>query len=352
MREMSQGETYDESEFEEGADLDTEASEDTSTNITTIYGIPKHIFIIVVAAVLLVLIFIVVLALRKNSKSDSDVVEPNAGDYYEVSTPSIETTDCFVGSEYVGYISGSAYYGANIYASAGNVYATLQQTGEVAVTDPFGTVLGYVSGTGVVDTAPTDTTPTTDMSSLSLSEESMKLLRKYGYTGDEIKLAVEAGLSTDDLIAEAQLLHDELAKESLERMADHASEEFQSIINTTQYCMPYQEYFSTMWDQEGYINEQGSYVVNADYEKIPTYGYQLRVKVKIANGTYAFLDVLPQRYGSMPDSGNIVVQVNYMLFGQAPDHVQFYITSIVERDITNLTVNPQDSGIDLNTIIN
>lgn len=342
MRELNQSENYDETGFDEDGEMD-EADEDTSTHPTTIMGIPMTGFIIGVAVILIVIVLLVVVATRKNSgSSDDDII-------YAQNPASNGVTQVFSNFEAVGYInSASPQFGDTIISLNGGVYGVLAEAGNTLLTDDMGKGLGYVT---LTETATPDTSSSTSSSqSLIYTEEQVKELRKYGYTGDEIEFSSANSIQFDALIEEAQLLQDEAAKEALARMSDSASEEFQSMVSSTQYCMPYQEYHPAMLEEEGYLNYTGSYIVNADYEKIPTYGYQLRIKVKIANGTYVFMDMSPGRYGSLPDTGNIVVEVQYTKYGNL-DHYQLYITDIIERDITTLTVNPEDSGVNLDDAI-
>lgn len=350
MREMEQNDYYDESEFEEGADLDTEAEEDTSTKINKLWGVPVSGFILGAVIVLILIIAVVVIGMKKNSGSSADIVQP------DTSVTTVSRTECYANFTKVGYIDGAATVGATVYSVDGSVLGTLEASGATSIKDDWGAVLGYVTSPNLEPDVATNTSPqstvTNTVNSSGFDEDTIKQLRKYGYTGDEIELAASSGVDPELLIQEAQLLYDEEAKAALERMSDSASEEFKGMVNTTQYCMPLQEFVPVDVMVQGYIREQHSYIVNADYEKIPTYGYQLRVKVKIANGTYAFMDIDPTRYASMPDSGNIVVEVFYTLYGPNAESVQFYITDLIEKDITTLTVNPEDSAVNLNDVIN
>lgn len=351
MREMEQNDVYDESEFEEGEDLDVEAEEDTSTKITSLWGIPVKGFILGGVIVLLIIIAIIVIAMKKNGSSgSSDVVLPNTAQ-------TTARTQCYANFVNIGYTEGVANIGSTLYALDGSVIGTIESSGATTIKDDWGSVLGYVTSASLQpdaqDTVSTSENSTTSSdNSDSVDDETVLTLRKYGYTGDEIELAISAGANTDELIDAAKALQDVAAKEALERMSDTASEEFQLLVNTTQYCMPLQEFLPVDVMVPGFTRVDNTYLVNADYEKIPTYGYQLRVKVKIANGTYAFMDINPTRYAQMPDSGNIVVEVHYTLYGPDEDHIQFYITDLVERDITTLTVNPEDSAVNLDDVIN
>lgn len=354
MRELNQDEEYDESELEEGEDLFDESDEDTDAPISTIYGIPKNVFFIGVVVVVLLFIIVIVFATRKN-KADNNAVTPTT-DYAEtvtedtgglVATPVDDGG--LVASQIISiYDSNQTFIGttdslegSDVYGLDGVAFATFSPTsGNVQCYDSNNNFVGYYS-------TSTETTEIVDEETLTTTEE----LRKLGYTGDEIEVALESGTDIQTLVDAAEALRDAEAQEALIRMSDSASEEFRTLVNNSIYCMP--EYFFSpinSTDEGSYVYDQGVYTVNADYEKMPVYGYQLTVKCKIANGTYIFYTVDPTRWQKMPDTGNIILQVSYELYG-AIDTPGFYITKVAEISTTDLTVNPEDSGVDLQDVL-
>lgn len=189
----------------------------------------------------------------------------------------------------------------------------------------------------------------TSLSSISGEDNAITIeLRKLGYTGDEITLALSTGMNTDLLVQEAEKLHDQAAQEALARMSDTAGEEFKALQQHSIFFMQY-------YDFPEYVNDlafrdfEGSYIVNADYEKLETYGHQLYIKLKVANNDYAFMSVTPDRWATLPETGNIVVRVYCTMYGLG-DAANVYFTNIEEVGVTELTTNPADSTFDLGQI--
>lgn len=355
MQELNQGEEYEEYGFqEENDELEfSESDEDTTAGIDTIFGMPKQMVFLGGAIAVVVLLLILMVALRLNKKEDVVLPEDSeiSTDYAETET----TEEYYDESEYMtadeivtttttevyladGSILGTAdatYTGADIYDSEYKVVGTFADTG-TEVYDSYGNIIGYVT---LNEEETVEITPDTE------------ILRKLGYTGDEIELALSNGASVDELVAAAEALRDEEAKEALIRMSDTASDEFKLITNDSIFCMPYQEFVPIGEESMSYTNYSDYYIVNADYEKLPSYGLQLIIKCKIANGTYVFMTVEPTRWQTLPDTGNIVLGVTYILYGDNGIN-NLYISKIEEVDITKLTVNPQDSGVNLEDVIN
>ena len=345
MLEMQQSDTYEEDNAQVGPDESAEADEDTSTHISSIWGIPIPVLIMICAGVIVLIIAGVVITTRKPKESAAkrlaaSTEQPVTSAPVQSTPAPSAKTEVFVDGQSYGYITGTPQPGAFVFAEDGSALAVLAESGDTVLMDASGNVVGYVAASASSATSSANTIDT------AVAEK----LRMYGYTGDEIELAMKTNANIDDLIAQAQELQDIAAKEALARVSDSASDEYKEMVSSTMYCMPYQQFKSFAINDPNVHNATGSYIVNADYEKIPTYGYQLNIKVKIANGTYAFMPIQPQRYMSLPDSGNIVVKVEYAILGPSHEDTNFYITNITEVDITTLTVNPEDSGIDLETI--
>ena len=357
MQELNQGEDYEEEEdygFEEDPDYD-ESEEDTDADIDMIFGIPKNKFIIGVIVAVLVILVIVVFATRKKKEDDGDqIVMPPAvtNDAYTEDTATADTT-------YVEdtTTSASTY---EFYDASGNYIGTAEGIDEGwSITDANGNYVGdtSLSGTEVYDASgnflayynPANSEPEADADTMFEGSD-QETLRKLGYTGDEIQLALDNGVSTEALIEKAQSLRDAEAKEALIRMSDSASEEFQTITNNSIFCMEPLTFPVESYD-ELTISETHSYVVNSDYVKMPTYGPQLYIKCKIANGNYVFYNVTPTRWVSLPETGNIVLNVEYQLYGN-DSLVNFYIVGVNEVNTTELTVNPEDSGVSLQDVVN
>lgn len=353
MKELNQGEEYEEEEFEgEGADYEDEGNEDTRAGFETFWGIPKKIFFIGLAGVVIVIIAIVLITTRGKTSVDStssDIVYPEASTATTMSTP---TTVYDSSGNQIGYCEGTTD-GFTIYddnkATVGVIDSTV---GEIPFCDQSGNQLGtyYVDASYVLSVTSTETITSTEQSIEDFGSDATTIkLRKLGYTGDEIELAKSMGISVDDLVKKAEALRDDEAKEALKRMSDTASDDYRNIINNSVFGLPeltFDKYDENDANSKTYDSQ---FVVNADYWKVPTYGNQLFIKCKIANGTYCFYNIGPSRWAELPDSGNIVLQINYTIYGTK--NVNMYITSISEIDTTKITVNPQDSASDLTDIV-
>lgn len=417
MRIQRQDAEYEEEEYDEEG-LENESSEDTKAPITTIFGVPKKIFIVGSVVLIIIILLLIMFAVRKGSYSsgDSYVSDSSGISVYDLSGTVIGTTD-------------GTYEGAMIFDSAGTPIGTVSPVGEMEALDSSGNVIFNYSPMSIdadlLDTSSSDSTEFvsddtytestdtyTEESADTYTEESTdtytestdtytestdtytessdtytessdtsgdtmddwvmninksvqadqiidtmdlsdasKVLKSYGYTGDEIELAKTLGVSVEQLVMAAQSLRDNVAAKSLERMSDHASQEFQMMYNYSLYSLPNFKYKAIPKDAETWVWQDGSFTVNADYEKCPTYGYQLQLKVKVANGTYAYMYVTPQHWEELADSGNIVVNVSYSLYGPDKKNAHLYITDIVEVDTTTHSVNPSDSGTNLSDMI-
>lgn len=371
MKELYQDEEYEEEDANglEDDGEDVEGDEDTTAEISTIYGIPKNIFIIGVVVILLIIIGVIIFATSGGSDDDY-VSDPNintstAVDYTDT-TASDTTASDYAASDYTDTTASdtaSDATGKVEFYDENNTVAGYYETFDGSyynIYDSTGTDIGYsydqgahtaydATGNALFTYALYEDDESAEGDYVESLDTDTEELRKLGYTGDEISLAKEAGVDLQLLKDHAQELRDEEAKESLVRMSDHASEEFQMIANNSIFCMNEIQFPVESYDQLT-ISEEHAYVVNADYWKVPTYGLQLYIKCKIANGTYVFYNVTPTRWVSLPEEGNIVLKITYRLYGNDAA-INCYVTNIEEVDSTELTVNPQDSGINLNDIV-
>lgn len=142
------------------------------------------------------------------------------------------------------------------------------------------------------------------------SDAEIQALRKWGYTADEIELAGSEGLSAMSMVETARAAREEAQKEALAAVSDTASPEYQQLLSQT-------------WLQGEDINLEGvnptdvvstsTRTVNLDYEKVQPKGTQLYLKLYLENGEVAFMDVSPQRYVALNDSGNIVITIDSVM---------------------------------------
>ena len=304
MRVMKQDEEYEEDEMldeegEEEYDYDEEGEEDTDAPIETLYGIPKKYIVIGGAVILVVVIAVFVFSTMKKSEKAEEVYIPPQ----PVATEPVETEP---------------------------LEQTTYEDGDVG---PNGLVWDGVSQSWT-DQATWDAnhaSPTLE----ELSSEDEILLRKMGYTGDEIQLCLENGFSVAALVEAAQELHDEEAKEALVRMSDHASEEFRYIIDNTYFSQPpftFENQLDLDLEEANYYD--GQFTVNADYKKCPSYGAQLQLKCKVSNNCYVWYIVTPRRWETLPEEGNIVLTLDYVVWGSYA-----YITKVQEVDPNLATID-------------
>lgn len=352
-RVTNQGADYEEDLTDET--YDEEGGEETDAKISSIAGIPIKFIVIGGVGMLLTLLIVIVFSMR--GKGDDTVV---TGD---TTTTGAAPQQPAVTGSFTWMTPDGAVFGTSdstaewteIYNNGVSV-GTITSGGDLTLTDSSGTSVKAINYGGTVTTPDQSTggDQSADGSgedSSPVSSSDTETLRKLGYTGDEIDLAISTGMDIQAMIDAAQQLQDEAAREAINRMSEFLSPEFQHIYNNSIFFMPEQPFIAPQ-SFETKHSYSGSYIVNADYEKIDTYGYQLWIKVKIANNTYAFMQVVPSRWETLPDTGNIVVRVDYTQYGDSQQGVGFYITGLVEQDVTQITVNPEDSAADLDTILN
>lgn len=294
MQEYNQGDTYEEYTDENGLPLEeAEGIEDTEAKITKLWGIPIKFVVLGGVGVFVIILLLLLFSLRDKPEESSPI------DNFQ----SIDTT-----------------------------------VTPVQPVDTSDMVWDYATGQYVPADQVTQITTPAEVDLSSLSTEDQLTLRKLGYTGDEIATALEAGFDVQGLIDHAIELHDAEADEALRRMSDSASEEFRWIIEYSYFGQPGYEFISHADDYFGsYAYEHNSYVVNADYVKCPTYGSQLQLKCKVAEDLEVFYVVTPERFDSLPDNGNIVLEVSYTLYGE-----NTYVTDIKEAEGTYDTIDSTD----------
>lgn len=348
MNELYQDEVYDEQSAGDGS-YENESAENTSGGFDSFFGIPKNLFFPGVAVLVILILFVILFTTRGKSKdtSSDDIVYPTTDVTTDVAVqnpaeplPVTQATQLFDSSGILLGTLDTVTDGSPVIDATGTTVGIFYVTsGEVPVFNNMQNPIGFMN---YVPSA-------VDTTSSNLDTESIVQLRKLGYTGDEIELAISNGLSVEDLITEAQALRDAEAMEALKRIQDSASDEFKYMVANSIFCMEEIEYDAFDPNLDGATNMPGSYVVNADYYKCPTRGHQLFIKCKIANNTYVFYNVTPSRWETLPESGNIVLKIDYTMFGT--QHVNMYITGVSEVNTTEITVNPEDSGSELSEIL-
>jgi hypothetical protein len=194
----------------------------------------------------------------------------------------------------------------------------------VQQTDASGNLVKDANGNPVYETLPAETVVTAP-TTVKYSDKELALLRKYGYTTDEIEQSASLGIKAKVLLADAKEARERLAYDTIKKLGDTGTPEYQEI------------YYNT-WLQGEPRNLNGvdpsvipvlsSATINVDYTKLPARGPQLWVKLKLPDGQYAFMSVTPQRYVQLNDSGNMVVTINTSTQGN-----EKFIVSIVEEEV-------------------
>ena len=273
MKEYNQGDSYEEFTGEDGLPLEfEEGEEDTNSKITQIWGIPIKFVVFGGVGIFVIILLMLILSLRKPSSDATDDVEN---------------------------------------------WEPVDVTTDTTVTD-----------VEVVNVVPVDVEEEVDLSSISTEEQIT--LRKLGYTGDEIALALDNGFDVKGLIDAANELHDKESRESLIRMSDAASDEFRMITEYSYFGQPGYEFIDYSTGEYGsFVYGIDTYIINADYVKCPTYGSQLQLKCHVAKDLDIFYVVTPERFAELPQTGNIVLSVECTTYGE---HV--YVTDVFETDNT------------------
>ena len=316
MQELQQGEQYEEDAIlEEGEEIEavTDPGQAAERGLSTLFGIDPKVFIIGSSILVIMLILVVVSVTRKPKGSEQAQIDQDLLAQL-AATSTTNTTDTY-----------------DIQAQQSP--APVQSTTPAQQSPPIPDGYWLNPDTGIVERLP-EVVHTAD----EVGDDTTKKLRALGYTGDEIEYALKNNISVEALIEEAQKLKDAESAESLHRMSsDYLSPEFQYILDATYIGQPGHEFISYADAQFGsYVSRTEQVTINADYVKCPVYGLQLYLKCKVAPSTYLWYNIAPQRYATLPDSGNIVLSIEYIYYGE-----YVYVVRISE---TNSTLDTIDSS--------
>ena len=285
MPRFSQGEEYEEEDYGFEEEEEAEYSdEDAELEIETFYGVPKKYVYLGGAAILVIIIAVVVFS-SVGKKSDSGSTAPEV-------------------------------YDDNDFLDTSDEYDVILDT------EPQTTTSELIVAEPIVSTLDT------------LLDSDKEMLRGLGYTGDEIELAISNGFDVQAMIDHARELQDAEALAAVERMSDHASDEFKGMLYYTYLGQP--EVWNPSGNRDEIVESRASVKINADYVKCPTRGNQLFLKCKIATDAYVWYQCPPVRWLSLPDEGNIVLNVDFWVMNDVA-----YVTGITEADST---LNSIDSG--------
>lgn len=296
MSQMQQGEEYEEEEYGFEGEEDAEyEDEEADLEIDTFFGVPKQYVYLGGAALLVLVIGVcVILTWKKgdvDTSTDSDYTEEN--EYLDTGEVDIGLEDIY-GEEEISD-DGYHYYEEDEYAE------------DAAISD--------------------------------ITTEETEELRRLGYTGDEIQLALDWGMNYDALVEHATELRNDEAKAALQRMSDTAGPEFKEIMNYT--YMGQADCNNPTGDRQDYEESRTSVKINSDYVKCPTKGNQLWLKCHIATDAYVWYQCSPVRWLTLPDEGNIVLNIEFWLLND-----DAYVVSIKESDSSLDSIDASEHNID------
>lgn len=276
MSDMQQGEEYEEEAYdpEDGEEAEYE-DEEAELEIDTFFGIPKQT-VYIGGAILLVIAIAVGVLLTWRKKEEPEVPEYTDNDFLD---------------------------------DAPEVDIDLEDIYE----DNYEYESEYVEDYDTPDSVTDITT------------EEAEELRRYGYTGDEIELALQYGMDTQAMIDHGIELRDQEAKDALVRMSDTAGPEYKRLLNYTYLGEP--EVLNPSGDRSQYEETKATVKINADYVKCPTNGPQLWLKCHIATDAYIWYQCSPVRWLSLPDEGNIVLNVDFYMMNDTA-----YVVHVEEAD--------------------
>ena len=175
-----------------------------------------------------------------------------------------------------------------------------------------------------------ETEPATEQQDVSTSgssytDKELRALRKWGYTASEISIAERDGLSAKDLVASAKEDREEAQKEALAAVSDTASDEYKNLLDKTWLG-------GEELDVSGFTSDliymPSERVENVDYVKCEPHNQQCFIKLMLDNGVPAFMYITPDRYNELPDTGNMVVDIQTVTAGDVE-----VITSISEQRV-------------------
>jgi len=145
------------------------------------------------------------------------------------------------------------------------------------------------------------------------TEEERALLRSYGFTGDQIESFefmeedIAAIINKEKENREA-VFTDEY-KAFLRTSNESTDEKYTYFLANTYLGLKPQKF-----NEKDTVYEYLTITENADYYKMQLQGYQPTLKVRLKNNMVLYFQVSPERYFSLPASGNIVLKFDYVKY--------------------------------------
>jgi hypothetical protein len=173
-------------------------------------------------------------------------------------------------------------------------------------------VISLRGDTKIKETEDTAAISSSDETAFEYTPEEIMKLREYGFTSEQIEQARNDYTYAEDLIAEAEEKIRLKQKELADKLSDPASPEYQKLLHQTYLGEPSVDFPETGNETPDVPHTEREI---ADYEKLPTRGKQLFVKLTLQNGEHLFMALSPERWKVLPDIGNIVVDLTVAPYG-------------------------------------
>ena len=324
---QTQGDNYEEDPTRD--QLEIEGEEDTRAVAATIFGLPRMVVIVGAVVFLLIVLLLVLIATRgKGGKQGGNdvpidpnpIVDWNDNDDYFSDPGNIFIDDG--GGLDIGV--GSGDYGLSVGVDDGGISVG-------GGDDGGGLSIGVDGGN---DYVPEDVVPVYDGDLTPALDAYAESLRKYGYTGDEISVAQRMGIPLEDLIYHSDEMMQAAAEEAALAAEDVNSDSYKEMKKFSIFSLKAFKFEN--YEGRPETLKTDSIVVNADYEKCPTRGYQLFLKIKFAENAYVFHAITPERWNVLPQTGNIVVRIRYTYIGNK--NPRLYVTGVEEVKASDYTV--------------
>ena len=157
------------------------------------------------------------------------------------------------------------------------------------------------------------------------SSEEREALREAGYTGTEIENFQAQEYSSAQLVQEARDKQREFLMETYRELSEDANKTTSTAYKELEKNSFLIQKPMMFKPGEGFDN-LGTYTYkdNVDYEKMPARGKQTFIRIKTLNDNYYFMQLNPKRYYSIPDKGNMVVEMEVVpLIDESGEEVIF-----------------------------
>lgn len=192
-----------------------------------------------------------------------------------------------------------------------------QTANEVQVNEDGEIVIGSedYDETPVDDTASATPSEVINYAGVDLiySSDEVEQLRSLGYTGDEIESSSEMGIDYYTLYDTAYNSKAQKEAEIIKEQGRRGSAAYKEITRNTFLVNKLANYD---WNKVNDFPDTYTHKEVVDYQKLPARGRQLFIQAKMTKGPYVFFMIDPYRYAQLPDSGNIVIEVEEVKVGK------------------------------------